>query len=338
MSAKRAHPEDSDWTVASKKRRRQRNVVDKPTSAEPVLVDTVKACKKAVAALLGEAQVAIDIEGVKLGRAPGKICILQAFGAGTCYLFDISVLQDTAFDEGGLRELFGSETVVKIFYDTRGDCDALYHNHGVKKVKKAYDLQVLYHILFAPDATRLQGLQKAMSIYEKSDAGMAIESLEELKKAGLRLFAPDHGGSHSVWEQRPLSSTLITYCAADVEYLMKMRDLWGNKELDECIFRITEKRIANFVAKSVIDQGSKGIVDFSVSQECLSFVRMPSGLEVKIMRIGGREGRVIGPKGSTLQRICRESRASCSVQGDSVRIIGLRAEVEEAQCLVNAVL
>lgn len=67
-----------------------------------VLVEDVETCRAAVEALLGEDEVAIDLEGVDLGRHPGNICILQACGksSSTVYLFDIVVLGNEAFESG----------------------------------------------------------------------------------------------------------------------------------------------------------------------------------------------------------------------------------------------
>ena len=39
---------------------------------------------------------------------------------------------------------------------------------------------------------------------------------DALKQAGLRLLAPEKGGRHAVWVDRPLALALVGYAAADV--------------------------------------------------------------------------------------------------------------------------
>ena len=171
-----------------------------------MLVDEIAVCKEVVAELLNEEQVAIDIEGIELGRSPGEICLIQICAASkktnsVCYLFDITTLQDAAFDEnkGNLRELLESTRVQKVFWDVRSDCDALHHNHKIR-VQNAFDLQILYHLKFCGRGKDyLTGLKTAMSEFGKTHMTVSeLHCLESLKEEGLRLFAPEHGGSYNV--------------------------------------------------------------------------------------------------------------------------------------------
>ena len=93
-----------------------------------IVIDTVDACKAAVEELLRSQVVAVDLEGIDLGRHPGRVCIMQVFADKTVYLFDITTLQNVdGFGEGRLAELLESRATQKVLWDVRADCDALHH-------------------------------------------------------------------------------------------------------------------------------------------------------------------------------------------------------------------
>lgn len=56
------------------------------------------------------------------------------------------------------------------------------------------------------------------------DAGMSWvenEAFQRMKKAGMKLFAPEQGGSYEVFNKRPLPEDLTRYCAQDVKVLSR---------------------------------------------------------------------------------------------------------------------
>jgi len=194
------------------------------------LVDTVEACRKAVDELLLDQEVAVDIEGESLSR-DGSIALIQITNGAddSCvYLFDIHVLRSTAFEEGGLRQLFEDPRIVKIFFDVRADLDALYHIYGIH-VRSVYDLQVLYHIKFIDPSNKfLKGLHNALMDFAKTEGStLCAEALMRVKDEGKKLFAPELGGSYSAWTARPLSPVLMEYAVADAKHLQHMKRLWG---------------------------------------------------------------------------------------------------------------
>lgn len=128
----------------------------------PLLINTVDLCLS-VCSLLAETQqdVAMDIEGVNLGR-DGSICILQVacreplevtiaekqVHKTNIFLFDICVLGKEGFEGGGLRHFLQDTThLLKLFYDLRKDCDALFHIFQTK-VCNVFDIQVLAFFRF----------------------------------------------------------------------------------------------------------------------------------------------------------------------------------------------
>lgn len=235
-----------------------------PGPPNAVLIDTIDKCKAAVKRLLHSPVLAVDLEGIDLGRHPGKACIMQVCGAGAddvVYLFDLIVLQEAGFENGRLAELLEAPQVQKVFWDVRADCDALHHNHKVI-VKNAYDLQVLYYLRFHPKSRGLPGLGKALAEYGKTEISAAeLARLEQVKREGKLLFAPERGGSYDVWECRPLCEELVHYCAADVQYLLKMKEMWGSEQLDNMVDEITAMRIAEATDETAVTRD--GSVDFS---------------------------------------------------------------------------
>jgi len=305
------------------------------------LVDTVEKCQQAVAVLCREEELAIDLEGIALSRE-GELCLMQMSGPGEStpvYLFDICVLGKEAFDEGGLKELLESESVTKVFYDVRSDNDALLHQFGIK-VKRAYDVQVLWHTRFQhPDDRYLQGLKKVQGLFlqESGVLGSAeSERLDAGKEAGVRLFAPELGGDYQVWKRRPLLPALVEYAAADIKFLIGMRRHWmfadGAKaaKLDEFVLSVTAARIDTFVNLSdrvALDQSKKKFRDFNLDP-CFNET---GAISATVPVPQARRGRVIGKKGATIQQI--QSSTGTRVMLDDglpAIIIGQPADVQAA--------
>mmetsp|Transcript_23899 Transcript_23899/g.65115 ORF Transcript_23899/g.65115 Transcript_23899/m.65115 type:complete len:371 (-) Transcript_23899:15-1127(-) len=298
-----------------------------------VFASDAATCRAAVDSLLEEESVAIDIEGVELGRHPGKVCIIQAVGLKSplVYLFDVAALGADAFDAGGLQQLFGSSGVLKVFWDVRSDTDALLHNHGCE-VKGAYDLQVLFQLKFWPQVPFLSGLKKAIGEFAKTKIPASeLARVERIKEAGIRLFAPELGGSYSVWEERPLKPELVTYCAADVKYLLQMKALWSSQKLDDLVAEITAWRIRDFTGSAPVSQESKKQVDFKHLIPADLKPDLPPGMVEEVVSIpAGRVGRVVGRGGSRVKQIEASSGASLSVSEGNARVTGTRSQVDSA--------
>ncbi|KAJ6191964.1 hypothetical protein J3E72DRAFT_191265, partial [Bipolaris maydis] len=46
------------------------------------------------------------------------------------------------------------------------------------------------------------------------------------KEKGERLYKVENGGSHDVFNQRPISEDLLSYCDSDVRYPPELRDIF----------------------------------------------------------------------------------------------------------------
>jgi exonuclease 3'-5' domain-containing protein 1 len=220
------------------------------SASEPVLVlDTVEALAPYVTKLLEDGKaVAVDFEGVDLCRH-GELCIVQlAQLDGATVLVDICALGERAFKEGRLKELLESESVMKIGYDGRADCDQL-NALGVR-MRCFYDIQVLYCTLRDSQSPRgrdpfVKGLGHALNALLTP---LEADKLKLVKEAGLQLFAPEKGGSYEVWRKRPLHPMLVTYAAADVEFLHRMRKEWTHAAAEVDVLRIAAMRIERAIS------------------------------------------------------------------------------------------
>ena len=85
----------------------------------PVLVDSVSACRHHCERLTHAGVVAIDFEGVNLCREGELILAQLAAADGPVVIIDVLQLGDSAFDEGGLRDLLESTSVLKLIFDGR---------------------------------------------------------------------------------------------------------------------------------------------------------------------------------------------------------------------------
>ncbi|KIY64369.1 hypothetical protein CYLTODRAFT_468746, partial [Cylindrobasidium torrendii FP15055 ss-10] len=218
-------------------------------SLDTILVDSLEEVVQAVDALSASTSIAVDLEGINLGRQ-GRACIMQLFseGSGTIYLVDLTVLGHVAFDtpnEAGesLRSILEGEGIRKVFWDVRNDSDALHYHYQVD-LRNCFDLQVLevFGRRSRGETSRcVNGLAKSMSLY-----GIASWQWTSVKDAGAKLFAPEQGGRYEVFEERPLDSRLVQYCAQDVGLMFKLEAAIRRKcygILDTSISRETEARV-----------------------------------------------------------------------------------------------
>ncbi|ESZ93891.1 hypothetical protein SBOR_5712 [Sclerotinia borealis F-4128] len=172
----------------------------------------------------------IDLEGVNLCREGSLSILTLLIDTGipsiSVYLIDVHLLGSQAFNTTGikrrtLKEILQDENISKVFFDVRNDSDALFAHFGVA-LQGVEDLQLMESAMRTTTRSRkfLNGLAKCIeqSGLDYSD----LTSWKLAKEKGGRLFKAESGGSYKVFEQRPIPSEIISYCAGDVQYLPKM--------------------------------------------------------------------------------------------------------------------
>ena len=171
----------------------------------------------------------IDLEGVNLSRS-GSISILQVFvlPIRRTYLIDIHTLGNKAFSTAGaqgrtFKEILESGVIPKVFFDVRNDSDALY-SHFQIKLAGIQDLQLMELAARNFPKKHVNGLSKCI----ERDAPLDMSERRAWKAAkdkGVKLFAPEHGGTYQVFNERPLSEHIRRYCVQDVQFLPR---LWSH--------------------------------------------------------------------------------------------------------------
>ncbi|KAH6918215.1 ribonuclease H-like domain-containing protein [Coprinopsis sp. MPI-PUGE-AT-0042] len=182
------------------------------------LVDTLQGVEECVADLhplppVGPTlSIAVDVEGVDLSRH-GRVSLIQMVkkGGNTIWLLDVTTLGRTAFeheDEEGrsIRKVLESVEIKKILYDVRNDSDALYQLYSL--------LELAWRKSHRRPSAYLNGLARSLEAYVSPPVAW-----RKLKEEGVRLFSPTHGGSYTIFEERPLDPRILLYSAQDVAYL-----------------------------------------------------------------------------------------------------------------------
>ena len=196
----------------------------------------------------------IDIEGENLSR-DGSISILQLYMLPTqrTYLIDIFVLGKASFTVRGrkgrtLRGVLEDATIPKVFFDVRNDSDALYSHFGIS-LAGIQDLQLMELASRGFNRRFVNGLARCI---ERDGRMTMTEKLrwKQCKEKGVRLFAPERGGSYAVFNRRPLDREIKDYCAQDVQFLprlwehynRKMTPRWRQRVLETSRTRVVESQ------------------------------------------------------------------------------------------------
>jgi len=220
------------------------------------------------------------MEGVNHGR-DGSLSLIQMTAGPeskgkNIFLFDITILGRTAFEEGGLRSILEDQSVQKVLFDVRGDADSLAHNYQVR-MRNIYDIQVMYAFRFSEATDNF--LKSLNIVLEKLPINLLStaerQRLHRLKNEATNLFTTDR----QIWDKRPLCRTLVDYTASGVMQLLCMKTLWGEMgcmseyEYNNCEHQVqitSEEREREFVTRRVQIQGrAKAQRDFSLERSGL---------------------------------------------------------------------
>ena len=122
------------------------------------------------------------------------------------------------------KSILESPAITKVFFDVRNDSDALYSHYGICLAGiEDVQLQEVASRLGYQHKKYLHSLAKCIA----NDIHLPREEKAEwteVKELGVHLFAPEHGGSYAVFDQRPLPEVIARYCVNDVRYLPLLHD------------------------------------------------------------------------------------------------------------------
>ncbi|KAK3669791.1 hypothetical protein LTR78_010308 [Recurvomyces mirabilis] len=205
-------------------------------------IDDLPDCKSA------EPSLYIDLEGNNLSRN-GTLSLITILvePKHTVHLVDVTGLGKDAFDTAGsnkrtLRQILESPEIVKVFFDIRNDSDALFGLFNVR-VQGIEDVQLMELASRSFSKRHINGLAKCI----ERDSTLSFKDKCEWKdgkERGKRLFDPKLGGGYAVFDERPLSAEIKTYCVQDVLHMPALRELYRAKLCDAWWRRIEDETSA----------------------------------------------------------------------------------------------
>ena len=89
---------------------------------------------------------AIDCEGVNLGRPGGRLCLIQIAGSCGVYLFDGLADDFALLMDAGLRSLLENPQIVKVIHDCKMDACALFMLNGTR-LSGVFDTQLAFSLM-----------------------------------------------------------------------------------------------------------------------------------------------------------------------------------------------
>ncbi|KXJ15622.1 Exonuclease 3'-5' domain-containing protein 1 [Exaiptasia diaphana] len=203
------------------------------------------------------ALLAVDCEGVDLSRK-GKLTIVTVATEERAFIFDVIKLKEEVFAEG-LREILEDKSRAKLMFDCRQDSDSLWYQYRVK-LNGVLDVQ-LQEVLkrreqFGASASsganqrRSQRLNEVENIYGLNRCiklYLDDEEARKTKEGGTNQVMKDK----AVWQKRPISGSLLRYCAVDTLVLFKLYKVIGSSSQELAQLRVASERYADmYRAKS----------------------------------------------------------------------------------------
>jgi exonuclease 3'-5' domain-containing protein 1 len=174
----------------------------------------------------------IDLEGAKLSRH-GTISLITIYvlPTNTVYIVDIHNLGATAFSTSAtpesvitLKSILESPTIPKVFFDVRNDSDALFAHYAIS-LQGIHDLQLMELATRTRARDYVNGLARCIQRDAKLIPTQA-DRASVVKEAGIKLFAPERGGSYEVFNERPLQPMVQEYCVQDVVHMPKLWNVY----------------------------------------------------------------------------------------------------------------
>lgn len=190
------------------------------------LIDTEDKLNFMLGKIANDSIINIDFEGIDLCKT-GKVCLAQvhASNSDTVFLVDFITMNPFTAANGKFKHLMESEAICKVFFDPRNDIDAIANQFDIN-VKNVLCLQLAEVATRRSKGLRVNyvtGLRKAMDEYVHLPYNLKLE-LMKIKGAGIKLFAPEEGGSYEVFEKRPMQAEILNYAAVDVYYFDQLRE------------------------------------------------------------------------------------------------------------------
>jgi len=222
------------------------------TVALATLVDKLITLPKGSAT--SEPHLYVNLEGTNLCRY-GKVSILTMLVSALnhVYLIDVHTLGPLVFNTPGtcgktFKDVLESADITNAFWDVRNDSDALFAHYGVS-VAGVQDIQLMELATRSYSRKYVLSLNKAIQ-QDISASHATKQQWRSINQEGVKLFASRLGGSHYVFNERPLRKAIYKYCVQDVallprlwhEYQRMLTSSWATKVKAATAERVRESQ------------------------------------------------------------------------------------------------
>ena len=156
------------------------------------------------AAFLGVEIVALDIEGVDLGRN-GVISVVQVATAKSCFILDVLGNRRSHPLVIWLGRLLSDPNVCKVIHDCRMDADALFFTWGIA-LTNVHDTSAWHDAIARRENANLN------EMLEYNGFKSNVNRQKNVYQVNYRF-----------WETRPLTASMKQWAAGDVQLLLKVQ-------------------------------------------------------------------------------------------------------------------
>jgi ribonuclease D len=174
-------------------------------------------------AISNSGRVAFDCEGVNLCRVGTVELVSLCFEDGndevenSVFLVDLTGCKNPQV-KTSLKKLFECDTVEKIIHDSRMDCDALFHLHGIV-LKNAHDTSCFHAAITGQEDVNVNDTLQSNGLPTNTIRDKSI-----------------YQDNPRFWATRPLTSKMIEWSSSDVDKLLplaaKQREKVGSRALE----------------------------------------------------------------------------------------------------------
>ncbi|KAK7093377.1 uncharacterized protein [Littorina saxatilis] len=182
------------------------------------VIEDISSCQRATTKLEQEEFIAVDSEGVNLSKT-GPLTLVQIGTAqNRVYLFDV-MQEPRMFEDGGLKRLLESDSVIKVLHSAKNDGEALHEQHGVS-LHNVHDTQVAFMELSRAAGLRFPPrlrLEEICDLYCPEKAAM-LKKHKDIDKDSVQTKLRKLDGEY--WARRPLTPEMIHYAVHDVMALI----------------------------------------------------------------------------------------------------------------------
>ncbi|XP_067659565.1 uncharacterized protein [Haliotis asinina] len=191
------------------------------------VVDNVDDCVKAVDDLLKEPVVAVNCEGIHLGKK-GPLTLLQvAKRDGFVYLFNVFV-EPKVFNEGRLKTFLENKDITKVFHACSNDSAALKCQYDVMVVN-VFDVQAAQYVIEKSEGRQLPSYRTMLDLCRLYTDVTSLEGNGEVQ-------AERYKADNAYWAKKELSPEMVDYACAGVRILLpevydKQKRTLDDKEL-----------------------------------------------------------------------------------------------------------